>query len=106
VAQRLFAGDEHSCRLEWHVPVDETHTRIFMRYFDKACARHAPAEERTAVWYANLQDEKGEWLSNGYSIARSRSGWSKEPLDRTREHLVDSDAAQRHARQVPRRRCR
>jgi 5,5'-dehydrodivanillate O-demethylase len=88
----LFAGDEHSCRLEWHVPVDETHTRIFMRYFDKAAPGTRLPKQRSVTWYATLQDEKGEWLSNRI-LNRTFTIWLEQGavLDRTREHLVDSD---------------
>jgi 5,5'-dehydrodivanillate O-demethylase len=89
----LFAGDEHSARLEWHVPTDETHTRVFMRFFDKAAPGTRLPKERTVAWYANLKDDDNdEWLSERV-LNRTFTIWLEQGavLDRTREHLVDSD---------------
>jgi len=49
-------------------------------------------KERSVTWYATLQDEKGEWLSNRI-LNRTFTIWLEQGavLDRTREHLVDSD---------------
>jgi hypothetical protein len=43
-------------------------------------------------WYANLQDDKGEWLADRV-LNRTFTIWLEQGavLDRTREHLVDSD---------------
>jgi hypothetical protein len=63
-----------------------------MRYFDKAAPGTRLPKQRSVSWYAQLQDEKGEWLSEKV-LNRTFTIWLEQGaiLDRTREHLVDSD---------------
>ena len=76
----MFAGDEHSCRLEWHVPIDETHTRVFMRYFDKAAPGTRLPKQRSVSWYAQIcRTRRASGSPTACSTARSRSGWSRAP---------------------------
>jgi hypothetical protein len=89
----LAAGDGHSMRLEWRVPIDDTRTRIFARFADRATPGSALPARRFFSWRAPIEDEKGRAL-RGFEMNQRFALWLSQGtvLDRAQERLGEADA--------------
>ena len=92
----LFAGTTRSCRFEWRVPMDDTHTMSIAWFIDRVAPGHKlPEGERFHHWRAQIkQDPDSEYSDyvTTHSLNQKFALWlTQEPIvDRTKEHLVDS----------------
>jgi 5,5'-dehydrodivanillate O-demethylase len=90
----LFSGDARSCRFEWAVPIDDTHTLSVAWFIDRvAPGARLPSGERYHHWVAPVQDdENGHWLTS-HLLNRKFVIWLNQGaiVDRTKEHLMETD---------------
>ena len=92
----LFAGTTRSCRFEWRVPMDDTHTLSVAWFIDRVAPGHAlPEGERFHHWYTQIKEDPDSEYSDyvtTHTLNQKFALWlTQEPIvDRTKEHLVDT----------------
>jgi 5,5'-dehydrodivanillate O-demethylase oxygenase subunit len=91
----LFSGDSRSCHFEWRVPMDDETTLNVAWFFDRAApGSEAASQPKTCFWYAPTREEETGEAIRTHQLNRKFAIWlNQEPIiDRTREHLTESDA--------------
>jgi 5,5'-dehydrodivanillate O-demethylase oxygenase subunit len=92
----LFAGTTRSCRFEWRVPMDDTHTLSVAWFIDRVAPGHElPSEQRFYHWTAQVKEDPDAEYSDfvtTHSLNQKFALWlTQEPIvDRTKEHLLDT----------------
>ena len=92
----LFAGNNRSCRFEWRVPMDETHTMNVAWFIDRVAPGHElPTDKRFRHWYAEVKEDPAAEYSDfitSHLLNQKYALWltQEKIVDRTKENLVDA----------------
>lgn len=78
--------------LQFRMPVDDTHTQIYMVYFEPAEGEHSPADGIAPIEYFNLKGEDGSYIMD-IVLCQDAMAWETQGpvLDRSQEILGVSD---------------
>jgi 5,5'-dehydrodivanillate O-demethylase len=89
--QNLVSGGlRHN--LQIRVPVDDTHTQVYVVYFEPNETDRAPADADTAWEYFPIRDDKGNYRME-HVLVQDAMAWESQGsiTDRTQEHLGAAD---------------
>ena len=78
--------------LQIRVPVDDTHTQVYVVYFTPNDIDHSPANDTTPWEYFPIRDEKGEYRAE-HVLVQDAMTWETQGAltDRSQEHLGVGD---------------
>lgn len=78
--------------LQMRVPVDDTHTQVYVVYFEPNDTDHSPAEGDVACEFFPVHDERGEYRLDQV-LVQDAMAWETQGAitDRTQEHLGTGD---------------
>jgi 5,5'-dehydrodivanillate O-demethylase len=89
----LVTGNQMNPVLQYHVPIDDTHTLNLTYYVWRPYPGHRAPEQKVIPYrYVPLKDEKGEWIYDKV-FNQDYVSWAAqgEIFDRTQEMLGESD---------------
>lgn len=92
VAHSRGRGDGLRHNLQFRVPVDDTHTQVFMAIFTPVAGEHTSAESDVPFEYVSMRDESGDYRLD-MVLAQDVMAWETQGpiMDRTEEHLGSGD---------------
>ena len=78
--------------LQIRVPVDDTHTQVYVVYFTPNESDHSPADGDAPWEYFPIRDEKGQYRLD-HVLVQDAMAWETQGAitDRTQEHLGVGD---------------
>ena len=78
--------------LQIRVPVDDTHTQVYVVYFEPNETNHSPADGNAPWEYFPVRNENGEYRLDQVLVQDSMAWETQGPItDRTQEHLGVGD---------------
>jgi 5,5'-dehydrodivanillate O-demethylase oxygenase subunit len=89
--EKLFSGRlRHNVQIR--VPVDDTHTQVFVVYFSPGESDHSPADGDAPWEYFPIRDDKGQYRLD-HVLVQDAMAWETQGAitDRTQEHLGVGD---------------
>ncbi len=87
--------------LQIRVPVDDTHTQVFVVYFEPSDTERSPWDQDAPWQFVALKDKDGRYDLD-YVLAQDSMAWETQgPVtDRSEEHLAVSDEGIIHFRKL------